>query len=66
MPRNRTRAERAALGLVDLSVSLPVHLRDAIDIEAQAQGVSRAALVAKWAKKLAKKHGLKKTTPPAK
>lgn len=62
MPRNRTRAERAALGLVDLSVSLPVHLRDAIDLEARALGVSRAALVAKWAEKLAKKHKIKKTT----
>lgn len=66
MPRNRTRAERAAVGVVDLGVSLPAHLRDAIDLEAQAQGVSRAALVAKWAEKLAKKHGLKKTTPPSK
>lgn len=62
MPRNRTRAERAASGLVDLGVSLPVHLRDAIDLEARALGESRAAVVAKLAEKLAKSTVSKKTT----
>ena len=50
--RNRTRAERAAVGIVDLSVSIRAELRDAIDTEAAAQGLSRAGLVAKWAQSL--------------
>ena len=50
--RNRTRAERAAVGIVDLSVSIRAELREAIDAEAAAQGLSRAGLVTKWAQSL--------------
>lgn len=60
--RNRTRAERAAIGIVDLSVSIRAELRDAIDAEAAAQGLSRAGLVTKWAQSLerrTKKRGAK-------
>ena len=53
--RNRTRAERAAAGIVDLSVSIRAELRDAIDAEAAAQGLSRAGLIAKWAQSIDKK-----------
>ncbi len=53
--RNRTRAERAAAGIVDLSVSIRSELRDAIDTEAAAQGLSRAGLIAKWAQSIDKK-----------
>jgi len=60
MPRNRTRAERAAAGVVDLGVSLPIELRDAIDAEAASLGLSRAGLVAKWANSLAKRRARKK------
>lgn len=59
MARNRTRAERSAAGLVDLSVSIRAELRDAIDTEALTVGLSRAAFVAKWAERLAKKQARK-------
>ena len=62
MPRNRTRAERAAAGVVDLGVSIPIELRDAIDTEAESQGLSRAGFVAEWAELLAKRQARKKTT----
>lgn len=64
--RNRTRAERAAVGIVDLSVSIRAELRDAIDAEAEAQGMSRAGLVAKWAEVLAKKQAKKNRTSDSK
>lgn len=59
MSRNRTRAEREAAGLVAVEVALAVEDRAAIDTEAKEQGLSRAGLVAKWAKSLAKKHARK-------
>lgn len=66
MPRNRTRAERAAVGVVDLGVSLPIELRDAIDTEADEHGLSRAGLVAEWAELLAKRQARKNRRSEAK
>ena len=66
MPRNRTRAERAAAGVVDLGVSLPIELRDAIDTEADEHGLSRAGLVAEWAELLAKRQARKNRRSEAK
>lgn len=66
MPRNRTRAERAAAGIVDLGVSVPRELRDALDEVAAARGVSRAALVIEWANSLINKPVRKKRQAVAK
>jgi hypothetical protein len=52
-PSNRSRALRAARGLVGIEVAIEPHLRDAIRSEAAYQGLSVAGLVAGWATKIA-------------
>jgi hypothetical protein len=52
-PSNRSRALRAARGLVGIEVALPTALADAIRLEAAYQGLSVARLVAGWATKIA-------------
>ena len=51
---NKTRAEKRASGLAELSVWISPDERDAIRSEAERLNVSVAYLVAEWAKKLAK------------
>jgi hypothetical protein len=52
-PSNRSRALRAARGLVGIEVALPTALADAIRLEAAYQGLSVAGLVAGWATRIA-------------
>jgi hypothetical protein len=60
--RNRTRAARAASGAVAIEVQLTVEQRDALDAEARSRGISRTALVAKYADSLSRRNGKNKTT----
>lgn len=64
--RNRTRAARAASGAVSVEVQLTSEQRDALDAEARRLGISRTALVSKYADSLAKRRVKNKTTGKAK
>jgi len=54
MPRNRTRAQRLAAGLVAVEVAITPEQRSSLDAEAARLGLSRAALIARIADNLAK------------
>ena len=53
--KNKTRAQRLADGIVEISVYLTREQRDALDAAAKIQGISRNRLVANWADSMASK-----------
>lgn len=53
--KNKTRAQRLAVGIVEISVYLTREQRDALDDTAKSQGISRNRLVVSWADSMVEK-----------